>query len=1475
MRILELVLQPLNLHTNRLQKWILAFVMILSSECLWSQNTSVGFTFNLSTSSTTSAGVFRRDGTLVKTLWNNVRYSAGTHSATWDRTNDDGLFLTDTGYIVKVVSNNVAYEWQGVVGNNSDSLTGSTRIRAFERIHTMASSGQYTYFSIGYGEAVPSCYKFNVSSPRNKINILHSNVNSVDQEAHYVATDGTYVYWAGFDPFNTSVNFVYATTTSNDAEVRFSSGTSVKMTFGRNYNGAINLYSSNSNAAPSGLAVQKNGSYLFVAHARMNQLDVLDKSSGALVQTLSYTSPREICTDPNGDLWMITGTNTLCKYPVNANGTLGTPTICISGLLEPLAMAVSPNGYKLMVLDGASSQQVKSFDNTSGGFLSSLGSAGGYINDPSVTNYKFYFNDSVTNLSKPYIAFQQDSSFWVGDVGNERAMHYSSAGVFIDHIISMPHSYSTVVDRNDPNRVFNEYLEFRVDYSKSLSPNNGSWTLVKNWRRGVKSGYFDPEMFNVFRQMITLSNGRTYALVEQMVNGIRKPELVELPSTGHMRYTGIRFRDFALDIIHTDGTLRRLVTSRNINDSGYWEVQQLTGFSNNNPVWGTPVRTAYLPKIKANDPAYYSVSFSPVTSTGINVVFCPDKENQGYHLGAVKNGSRNYLWRVSPSNKTNYKGPFPSDGTFDIGNNVEYAGGHVYALERSIFWNYHGEFWKNSQTNYWNHYYDNGLMIGQFGINSRDAGHIEKESFAMGAGNVFSSTLVKVGNDYYIYHNDESVHAGVHRWKVTGLNTIAEQTVSLVGLNPLTGQGLIGTYFNGADLNNFNMVVSQLESTVNLSTVPSQVTSSTNFSSRWTGYIQANHSQTYTMYARVSKGVRLWINKQLVINAWTNSTLTELSGSFTFVAGQKYSIKMEINGGVATLSWSSSSQTKQTVPSTNLYPDNIRDYTNGYNLMEGLEMSNLLEDGNYGWNRNSTSEINSSWNNFWHVETNVKSHLSNEASLSIEFANPNSTYSVTRDLGLATTCTQGWTLSGKIIYENNFPNWNATNAGYIDVLDDQNKVIARLTHEMVYINDQNKPTSIKLNGKAIITLNEKYLFSDLNNLNQFSISATSDTLNFSFGDYNPIQVKILDNTANWRKPKTLKFHFFGGDYQKSIDVRALTFDPERPATPVITNSSGLTKVCQGTPITLTAPQGISYQWSNLATTRSINVSSSGTYSVIVNYGNNCVMSSATTNIIVNQSPVPVITLNNLIMSSNYITGNQWYLNGNPIVGATAQTYKIFKAGSYALVVSDTNGCQGTAYLNISLPFKDVKFESKCSDDKKVELKFQTMDSRDEYKYGYEYSTDNGETWTMINELYALRTFNGNEFHDYVVDFTAPKASHIILRWYSLDENNERVQIKYVETPQCIENKFICYPNPMTDRISIELINGSNLEREIFIELFDINGKLVRTMTIDGYKALNEDTTIQMEDLGDLDNGVYQLVVRSEKTIYHQQKIMKL
>jgi len=111
------------------------------------------------------------------------------------------------------------------------------------------------------------------------------------------------------------------------------------------------------------------------------------------------------------------------------------------------------------------------------------------------------------------------------------------------------------------------------------------------------------------------------------------------------------------------------------------------------------------------------------------------------------------------------------DGTYELGRGVQYPGNVVTVSGRDIIYGYHGEAWNGGQADQWMHYRDDGLFIGQFGApvypqQNRTVAHTGA------AGNAFSPELVTVNHQLYLWHNDEGVHGGVHRWHIEGVSQV-------------------------------------------------------------------------------------------------------------------------------------------------------------------------------------------------------------------------------------------------------------------------------------------------------------------------------------------------------------------------------------------------------------------------------------------------------------------------------------------------------------------------------------------------------------------------------------------------------------------------------------------------------------------------------------------------------------------------------
>jgi len=147
-----------------------------------------------------------------------------------------------------------------------------------------------------------------------------------------------------------------------------------------------------------------------------------------------------------------------------------------------------------------------------------------------------------------------------------------------------------------------------------------------------------------------------------------------------------------------------------------------------------------------------------------------------------------------------------------------------------------------------------------------------------------------------------------------------------------------------------------------------------------------------------------------------------------------------------------------------------------------------------------------------------------------------------------------------------------------------------------------------------------------------------------------------------------------------------------PSTPTIT-PGGPTTFCQGGSVTLTSSSATGNQWYlngnpiGGATGQQYIATASGNYTVVVTASGCSSAPSSATTVTVNPIPAtPTITPSgpttfcqggSVTLTSSSASGNQWYLNGNPIGGATAQQYIASVAGDYTVVVT-TNGCSSAA-----------------------------------------------------------------------------------------------------------------------------------------------------------------------------------------------------
>lgn len=120
-------------------------------------------------------------------------------------------------------------------------------------------------------------------------------------------------------------------------------------------------------------------------------------------------------------------------------------------------------------------------------------------------------------------------------------------------------------------------------------------------------------------------------------------------------------------------------------------------------------------------------------------------------------------------------------------------------------------------------------------------------------------------------------------------------------------------------------------------------------------------------------------------------------------------------------------------------------------------------------------------------------------------------------------------------------------------------------------------------------------------------------------------------------------------------------------------------LCSGDTAYICAPAGYAnYQWNNGATTQCIGTRFAGNYYVTVTDAGNCTASSPGQAVAVRPLPPVSVTVNGDTMTSYDAVTYQWYLNGNPIDGATGNQYIAGQSGSYTVKITDLNGCRATS-----------------------------------------------------------------------------------------------------------------------------------------------------------------------------------------------------
>jgi len=140
--------------------------------------------------------------------------------------------------------------------------------------------------------------------------------------------------------------------------------------------------------------------------------------------------------------------------------------------------------------------------------------------------------------------------------------------------------------------------------------------------------------------------------------------------------------------------------------------------------------------------------------------------------------------------------------------------------------------------------------------------------------------------------------------------------------------GLTGQYFNdpGTGAHFVTLVLSRVDPTVNFTWTgsPAAGVGADNFSTRWTGRVEAPVTGSYRFSTVSDDGIRLTVNGVSVINNWTDhAPATNTSAAISLTAGVRYTIMLEFyekgGGATAKLQWTYPGQAIQVIPQSRLF----------------------------------------------------------------------------------------------------------------------------------------------------------------------------------------------------------------------------------------------------------------------------------------------------------------------------------------------------------------------------------------------------------------------------------------------------------------------------------------------------------------------------------------------------------------------------
>ncbi|NVO08877.1 MAG: T9SS type A sorting domain-containing protein [Bacteroidales bacterium] len=358
--------------------------------------------------------------------------------------------------------------------------------------------------------------------------------------------------------------------------------------------------------------------------------------------------------------------------------------------------------------------------------------------------------------------------------------------------------------------------------------------------------------------------------------------------------------------------------------------------------------------------------------------------------------------------------------------------------------------------------------------------------------------------------------------------------------------------------------------------------------------------------------------------------------------------------------------------------------------------------------------------------------------------------------------------------------------------------------------------------------------------NKSTLLGTTTPINnilWDFNDNNTSNATITSHTfinSDSNNPKTFDVTIKATSNDGCINTATsnITVKP----TPIV-NLGIDQQICEGNHVSLDAQNdGMNFLWNNGSTSRTINASSTGEYSVAVTNSFGCTQKD-TMKLTVNPKPVVDLGVNKSICegdsaildAGNFGSEHLWNTN------ETSQVITVFSPGTYSVMVTNPDNCSNSDEVQVTVnpkPYLDLGSD-------KINTSLPYTLNANTGNVTYLWST--GETTPSIVV---------NSFGKYSLTVTNSFGCK------AYDETEIMITIN-VETSDESNTSVLVYPNPVTEVLNIN-VESKNID-VYTVELIDPISRVVRKLVSESTKSFKAKM-----DIHDLTSGIYLLKVSTNK-----------